>query len=343
MTGFVRKALGRIRKKPGYAVLLNLAASALLVNSMYNISAGLRTADAEKERAENRPLVHEAGRMYGPPSLEDRIPHPEAAPLKDSAGSGSFSGIGPAPDRPDEDKNPDKANKGLDREKLDDRIVINREYSRRINENVGLLLNGDSDIMTWRYTEGGGKVWDVPVPYIDLVEKQLKGVMEYKGIAEKVSEEHDVESSLILALIAVESGGKNSTSSAGARGIMQMMEATAERYGLTINDKIDERYDPEKSISAGTGYLAHMLDKYNNNALLSLAGYNCGDGRINRALKAIGMEDRPDEVDYSHIRWKLPKETRNYVIRVMSRAYILEGHGRKIGIEGEDNSEMAMR
>lgn len=85
----------------------------------------------------------------------------------------------------------------------------------------------------------------------------------------------DVSPALVLALISVESAGKSdATSSAGAHGLMQLMPATAERFGVT------DRSIPEENIKGGVAYLAWLMKHFDNDPILVLAGYNAGEGAV---------------------------------------------------------------
>ena len=85
----------------------------------------------------------------------------------------------------------------------------------------------------------------------------------------------DVSPALVLALIAIESTGQiEAVSSAGAQGLMQLMPATAERFGVT------DRLSPTENIKGGVAYLAWLMDHFDNDPVLALAGYNAGEGAV---------------------------------------------------------------
>jgi len=85
----------------------------------------------------------------------------------------------------------------------------------------------------------------------------------------------DVSPALVLAVIAVESAGKvDAVSSAGAEGLMQLMPATAERFGVT------DSMNPAENIKGGVSYLSWLLNHFGNDPLLALAGYNAGEGNV---------------------------------------------------------------
>ncbi len=102
--------------------------------------------------------------------------------------------------------------------------------------------------------------------------------------AEIVSAGHSagVEPALLHAVISVESGYRNgAVSPKGATGLMQLMPATAHRYGL-----IDAR-DPVGNIRAGARYLRDLLSMFDNNLELALAAYNAGENAVLRFGRRI--------------------------------------------------------
>ena len=85
----------------------------------------------------------------------------------------------------------------------------------------------------------------------------------------------DVSPALVLALISVESSGKaNAESHKGAQGLMQLIPATAERFG------IDDPTDPSQNIKGGVAYLAWLLNEFDRDPILALAGYNAGENAV---------------------------------------------------------------
>ncbi len=99
----------------------------------------------------------------------------------------------------------------------------------------------------------------------------------YHALVEKAAREHQVDRALLSAVIMVESGfDPNAVSSRGAIGLMQLMPATAQRYGIT------DLYDPAQNIQAGAKYLRYLMKKFNNDISLTLAAYNAGEATIQR-------------------------------------------------------------
>jgi len=86
-----------------------------------------------------------------------------------------------------------------------------------------------------------------------------------------------VSPALVLAVIGVESAGReDAVSSAGAGGLMQLMPATAERFGVT------ERMDPVQNIRGGVAYLDWLMGEFNNDPIMVLAAYNAGENAVKR-------------------------------------------------------------
>ena len=85
----------------------------------------------------------------------------------------------------------------------------------------------------------------------------------------------DVSPALVLAVMAIESAGKpDAESRAGAQGLMQLMPATAERFGVT------DSLDPAQNIKGGVAYLSWLMQHFDGDPVLVLAGYNAGEGSV---------------------------------------------------------------
>ena len=130
-----------------------------------------------------------------------------------------------------------------------------------------------------------------------------------------------VESGLVLALIRQESTfNTNIVSSAGARGLMQLMPATARMVARKLHLRPDDdrlTEDPDYNIQLGTTFIHDMIDSYGGSYLLAVAAYNAGSGRVDGWLAKQGDPRRPgvDPLDWME---SIPiAETRNYVQRVL--------------------------
>ena len=93
----------------------------------------------------------------------------------------------------------------------------------------------------------------------------------------RAAEASGVDARLIHAVIAVESAhNPRAVSPKGAAGLMQLMPATARRYGVT------DRFDPDQNVMAGAMYLRDLMRLFNNRVDLVLAAYNAGEGAVPR-------------------------------------------------------------
>ncbi|HVF55896.1 MAG TPA: lytic transglycosylase domain-containing protein [Pyrinomonadaceae bacterium] len=103
------------------------------------------------------------------------------------------------------------------------------------------------------------------------------GDIELDRIIFHAGVEQGVDPRLIHAVIWQESKYKvSATSHKGAQGLMQMMPATAKRFNC------EDTSDPEANIEAGTKYLRWLLKRFNGDVVLALAGYNAGEGSVDK-------------------------------------------------------------
>lgn len=112
-----------------------------------------------------------------------------------------------------------------------------------------------------------------------------------------------VSPALVLAVITVESSGRaNAVSGAGAQGLMQLMPATAARFG--VNDSLQ----PTQNISGGVKYLNWLMKEFDSDPILVLAGYNAGEGSVRK-----------------HAGVPPYAETRDYVPKVLAAFQVAKG------------------
>ncbi|WP_227013925.1 lytic transglycosylase domain-containing protein [Paenibacillus psychroresistens] len=133
----------------------------------------------------------------------------------------------------------------------------------------------------------------------------LSGPSSYDPLIEQASSQYGVDSSLIKAVVDAESSFQNHVvSSAGAKGLMQLMDDTARGLGVT------DSFDPQQNIQAGTRYLSDLLRNYNGSESMALAAYNGGSGRLAR----LGITN---EQQLNEKYGLLPQETQRYVQKVL--------------------------
>lgn len=142
--------------------------------------------------------------------------------------------------------------------------------------------------------------------------------------------EEPAERALVLSIIRQESSfSPHVVSPAGARGLMQIMPATAKQVAQKRKKSFSEERltdDPAFNIELGSAYFSEMVNRFNGSYILAIAAYNAGPTNVRRWLKSIGNpeDDNIDPIDWIEM---IPfTETRNYVQRVLENLYIYRRH-----------------
>ena len=135
-----------------------------------------------------------------------------------------------------------------------------------------------------------------------------------------------LEAPFIHALIRQESAfNHEAVSHAGARGLMQLMPATAKRVAKKNNIPYQRRRlleDADYNLHIGQTFLMELLENFDNSYVLTLAAYNAGPKRVRRWIKRNGDPRDPgvDAIDWVEL---IPfSETRNYVQRVLENLHV---------------------
>jgi len=111
----------------------------------------------------------------------------------------------------------------------------------------------------------------------------------------------------------------NAYSKARAVGIWQFMPYTARKFGLKIDLYVDERRDPIKSTEAAIKYLKYLHKKFGKWYLAAIA-YNCGEGRVAKAIRRAKSDDL--SVLLNKRKKYIPRESRIYIRKIMMMQYI---------------------
>ena len=158
------------------------------------------------------------------------------------------------------------------------------------------------------YSKGNGKKTMI---------KNLERLGRYGTYMGEILREAGLPPELIYVAM-VESGlNAHVKSTANAVGYWQFIPSTARLYNLKIDFQTDERKDFTLSTQAASKYYKDLYDQFED-WFLSMAGYNCGEGCVNKAIKKHGTRNFWTLAS----RKALPKETRNYVPKVIAMAHI---------------------
>ena len=131
--------------------------------------------------------------------------------------------------------------------------------------------------------------------------------------------EYDVPKEFLYLAMAESNFHNAAYSKKRAAGLWQFMPATAKLYGLKIDEYVDERRDPIKSTKAAAKHLSYLHKKFGKWYLAAIA-YNCGGGRLNRAIKRAHTDDLRTLLDER--RKYLPRESRLYIRKILALALL---------------------
>src|SRR5262249_6307926 len=133
----------------------------------------------------------------------------------------------------------------------------------------------------------------------------------------------DLPAELALIPVIESEYNPNDRSNKGATGLWQLMRQTAHELGVVVQGGYDGRRNVLASTKAALAYFKDLGDLFNGNWYLAIAAYNCGQGRVQSAIRRTGSE--------SFWNLPLPRDTKYYVPRLLAVAEIVK-HPAKYGI-----------
>ena len=149
----------------------------------------------------------------------------------------------------------------------------------------------------------------------------LDRMTRYEPMISEKLEKRDMPQGLIY-LAMIESGfNPTAKSRVAATGLWQFMRPTAREYGLKVSGRTDERKNAARSTDAALEYLADLHDRFGS-WYLAAAAYNTGQGRVARIMKQVTGREKGTDADFYRISSRLPKETRDYVPKLVAAARI---------------------
>jgi membrane-bound lytic murein transglycosylase D len=165
----------------------------------------------------------------------------------------------------------------------------------------------------------------------DFIEEGLKRGGRYLPMIQNVFRAEGLPLDLAYVPLIESAFKPNALSRAQARGVWQFMSGTALENGLRRDWYIDERSDPEKATLAAAKYLKMLSGLFSGDWHLALASYNGGPGRMQRAIKRVGVDDFWKLAERPKI---LPQETRDYVPMILA-AIVIARNPAQYGFEFE--------
>lgn len=186
-------------------------------------------------------------------------------------------------------------------------------YSSRL-ANLNLPLTAPMDAQLER------KIGQYVVLGGNGTELMLSRAELYFPIFEAYLSAYELPASLKYLPIAESLLRSRAVSSASAAGLWQLMPGTARHYGLRVDAIVDERLDAHLSTEAAMKILTELHEQFSDWNLV-LAAYNCGGGRVRKAIRQSGSRD------YEKVKRFLPRETQQYVSAYLAAAYAVNFYG----------------
>ncbi len=152
-------------------------------------------------------------------------------------------------------------------------------------------------------------------------ERMLGRANQYFPVFEYYLAKHKMPESLKYLAVAESMLVPGAVSSAHAAGLWQLMPATAREMGLRVDGTVDERLDMYRSTEAAVLMLKDLHQQFGD-WHLALAAYNCGPGRVRRAIRSAG-----GHTFYPKVKRYLPRESQQYVASYVAAAYTVNYYG----------------
>ena len=153
------------------------------------------------------------------------------------------------------------------------------------------------------------------------LEQSLDRMHEYAQMIDGKLDARGMPHDLIYLAMIESRFEPTARSKASAVGLWQFMASTARRFGLKVGGGVDQRKNPAASTDAALSYLSTLYHRFGS-WYLAAAAYNSGEGTVQRALKKVTGRTTGTDADFFKILPALPKETRDYVPKLIATATI---------------------
>ena len=198
-------------------------------------------------------------------------------------------------------------------------------------------------ILAQQILEHGGRIGSLEIPMNEQVRSSVEYFLtdarkfmirslgrsnRYRAVMERILREKGLPPELVW-LVLIESGFRvGAVSPAAAVGPWQFIAPTGRRYGLEINEWVDERQHPVKATYAAAAYLTDLYAMFGD-WNLALAGYNCGEAKVQKGLRRFGVTNFWALSSCSFLR----AETKDYVPKFLA-AVVIASDPERYGLNG---------
>jgi len=151
--------------------------------------------------------------------------------------------------------------------------------------------------------------------------QSLERMSKYAHMITAKLDQKEMPRDLIYLALIESNFNPNAKSPVKAVGMWQFMSGTARQFGLKVRGTVDERKNPARATDAALAYLEQLHDRFGS-WYLAAAAYNSGQGTVSRALKRVTGKSTGTDADFFRILNVLPKETQDYVPKLIAASRI---------------------
>ncbi|HET9011034.1 MAG TPA: lytic transglycosylase domain-containing protein [Gemmatimonadaceae bacterium] len=151
--------------------------------------------------------------------------------------------------------------------------------------------------------------------------QSLQRMAKYEDMINAKIDARGMPRELIYVALIESNFNPTAKSPVKAVGMWQFMSATARQFGLSVGRRVDERKNPALATDAALAYLDQLHDRFGS-WYLAAAAYNSGQGTVSKAMRTVTGRTKGTDADFFRIMSKLPKETQDYVPKLIASARV---------------------